>query len=115
MSDEDLRANARMLAPVRTGRPLAAFALLLALAALTLAGYQFYQGITGGSSAGPAGVTEALRVEQQRQAEQRKRISEAVARLETPPANEPTAAAMETPAQSAAKAIVAIPDRTLKL
>ena len=64
-------APARALPARRSGRGLAAFALLLALSALGLAGYPYYRQLTA-----PAAIDDldALRVAQQRQADELQRV-----------------------------------------
>src|SRR5512139_1051430 len=69
MSDEGAKAQVR-----RGGRGLAAFAVLIALVALGVAGYPYYQRIAGSGATETVGQLEALRVAQQRQAEEIARL-----------------------------------------
>ena len=112
MSDESagVRANARRSETPRSGgRGLAVFATLVSLGAFAAVVYPMVQRQANAPASDSSGALEALRVEQQRQREELKRLTDGVAtldaRLQTQPAQ---------PAQSA-NASAAIPDRTLKL
>ncbi len=80
MSDEEARADA----PVRKGgTAIAVFAMLLALLALGVAGYPYYLDFSGSGATKTTGEFEALRVAQQRQAEELARLVTDTANMES--------------------------------
>src|SRR5215831_4440625 len=112
MSDESsgARASARRNEARRSsGRGLAVFATLVALGALAATLYPQYVRMTSGPP-GESGAYEALRVEQQRQAEELQRLSDGAAAFDTRLQSEE-----RKTASPSANASAAIPDRTLKL
>lgn len=126
--DDRLSRTASARPPVRRGgRALAVFATLLALAALGVAGYPYYQRITGGGTTETNGQLEGLRLAQQRQAEDLKRVVDSAAdfdarlnRLQAGIENqqqvaiEANKASSHTPSESAERPSP-LPDRALKL
>ena len=76
MSDDAVRDDRSSAKPQtrRGGRGLAVFATLIALAALGVAGYPYYQRIVGTGASESSGEMEALRAAQQRQADDIQRL-----------------------------------------
>ena len=73
---------------VRSGRGLAAFAVLLALSALGLAGYPYYERFAGYTSGDTNSTIEALRVAQERQSADLQRVIENTAQFEAQSQNQ---------------------------
>lgn len=120
MSDEgvrDVRLNAKPQAR-RSGRGLASFATLIALIALGAAGYPYYQRLVGSDATETNAELVAVRLAQQRQAEDLKRLSEAAAgfdvRLKQQQSSEAQQSVSATPT-IAVQMPSAIPERALKL
>jgi uroporphyrin-3 C-methyltransferase len=113
MSDESARPQVR-----RSGRGLAAFAVLIALVALGVAGYPYYQRMAGSGATETVGELEALRVAQHRQAEELARLvadsSAFEARLTQQQSAGPDQAAAQ-PSNATPALPSALPERALKL
>jgi uncharacterized protein HemX len=113
MSDEStgVRASARRNEARRSsGRGLAVFATLVALGALAATLYPQYVRLTSGPPS-DSGAIEALRLEQQHQADELKRLADGIASLDERLQNDRRDATVSQPPNASA----AIPDRTLKL
>jgi uroporphyrin-3 C-methyltransferase len=123
MSDDTGRdfATRNVVTPVRRGgRVLASFATLLALAALGLAGYPYYQRfVVGMPAAANSGELDTLRAAQQRQSDELARLTaEATAlnaRMSDQQIRIDTRSATEAATVNASAASTAMPDRALKL
>lgn len=113
MSDENTRPQAR-----RSGRGLAAFATLLALIALGLAGYPYYQQMVGSGATETVGALEALRVAQRRQADELARLVADTAAFDarlTQTQSAGSGAAMAETQSTTPRVPGALPERTLRL
>lgn len=113
MSDESANAQAR-----RGGRGLAAFAVLVALLALGVAGYPYYERMSGSGATETVGDLEALRVAQQRQAEELARLVADTAAFDARLTQQQATGAGQAAAQASAAmpaAATALPERALKL
>lgn len=113
MSDEGARPQVR-----RGGRGLAAFAVLIAFIALGVAGYPYYQRMTGSGATETVGQLEALRVAQQRQGEELARLVADASAFDARLTQQQSAGPDQAAAQSANAAPAvpnALPERALKL
>ncbi|HET6472349.1 MAG TPA: uroporphyrinogen-III C-methyltransferase [Pseudomonadales bacterium] len=113
MSDEStgVRSGARRSETPRSGgRGLAVFATLVSLGAFAAVVYPMLQRQGNAPAGDSSGAYEALRVEQQRQGEELKRLADGVATFDARLQSQQT-----QPAAQAANPTAAIPDRTLKL
>jgi len=111
MSDESANAQVR-----RGGRGLAAFAVLVALLALGVAGYPYYERMSGSGATETVGDLEALRVAQQRQAEELARLVADTSAFDARLTQQQAAGAGQAAAQASAPAVAtALPERALKL
>jgi uroporphyrin-3 C-methyltransferase len=111
MSDESANAQVR-----RGGRGLAAFAVLIALLALGVAGYPYYERMSWSGATETVGDLEALRVAQQRQAEELARLVADTSAFDARLTQQQAAGAGQAAAQASAPAVAtALPERALKL
>jgi len=111
MSDESANAQVR-----RGGRGLAAFAVLIALLALGVAGYPYYERMSWSGATETVGDLEALRVAQQRQAEELARLVADTSAFDARLTQQQSAGAGQAAAQASAPAVAtALPERALKL
>ena len=111
MSDESSGArSARRGEPTRSsGRGLAVFATLVALGALSATLYPHFIRMANPPASDAGDSLDALRSEQQRQADELKRLTDGIAAVDARLQKEPSQTA------APANATVAIPDRALKL
>lgn len=113
MSEESTKPQVR-----RSGRGLAAFATLLALIAVGMAGYPYYRHMVGAGATETVGELEALRVAQQRQADEIARLVADDAAFEARLTQQQSAGSGQATAEipgAASPGPNALPERELKL
>lgn len=120
MSDAEIgrstTGRASAAPPRRGGRVLASFAILLALAALGLAGYPYYQRYVVGVPAPiNSGELESLRIAQQRQSDELARIAAEAKALDARFSQQATEAQQAVPPAVDSSTASALPERALRI